>query len=77
MANEDQQQGQQQGQQQQGVRMPEVNSNLAALDDYAYEMKPLPKRAFDQVGGASGQATQQGGMSSQFDVVSSALNKNI
>jgi hypothetical protein len=72
------QQQQQQGGEGQGIRMPEVNYSTAAQDDYAYETKPLPKRAFDTIGGtSSGQQTQQGGMSSQFETVSSPLNKNI
>ena len=72
----DEQQGQQQ-EQEGAVRMPQVNYNMAASDDYSYELKPLPKRAFDQIGGSAGQQTAQGGMSSQFDIVSSPLNKNV
>lgn len=70
MADEPQQQ---QGQQQTAVKMPEVNSNLLAGDDYTYEPKPLPKKPF----GDQGQETQAGGMSGQFEIVSSALNKNL
>ena len=86
MADDDQQQPapQQQApqqapaQQQGAVRMPQVNYLMVAQDDYAYELKPLPKRAFDQIGGTTaGQSSASGGMSSQFDVVSSALNKNL
>ena len=81
MADEAQQAPQEQAPPQQqtgGVRMPQVNYLLVTQDDYAYEMKPLPKRAFDQIGGTtSGQQSASGGMSSQFDVVSSALNKNL
>lgn len=58
--------------------MPEINYNMAAGDDYAYESKPLPKRAFDMIGGtSSGQQTASGGMSNQFDIVSNPLNKNL
>jgi hypothetical protein len=80
MADDPQSQSQQQQapQQQSGARMPQVNYLMVTQDDYAYEMKPLPKRAFDQIGGTTaGQSSASGGMSSQFDVVSSALNKNI
>lgn len=63
----------QQQQQAQPVKMPQVNLYAVAQDDYAYETKPLPKKSFAE----QGQQTQSGGMSSQFEIVSSALNKNL
>jgi hypothetical protein len=60
-------------QQAQAVAMPEVSTNLLAADDYVYEVKPMPAKPFEE----EGQSQQQGGMSSQFEIVSSALNKNI
>lgn len=71
MPEEEQQQGQQppgQGK----VRMPQVNYNMLAGDDYAYEPKPLPAKPFEE-----SQDQQQGGMASQFEIVSSQLNKNL
>ena len=62
----------QQNQQNQGAGMPQVNPNLLVADDYVYEPKPLEKRK-----GLDKQETAQGGMSSQFEIVSSALNRNL
>ena len=66
-------QQQQQQEQTTAVKMPQVNPNLLAGDDYVYEPKPLPKKPF----GDQGQDTQAGGMAGQFDMVTSALNKNV
>lgn len=63
----------QQQQQSQGVAMPEVSTALLVSDDYAYEAKPLPPKPFEDAGQNQG----SGGMSSQFEIVSSPLNKNI
>ena len=60
---------QEQGQQQ-GVGMPQVNPNLLASDDYVYEMKPKEEKK------DLSQQSQSGGMSSQFEIVSSGLNRN-
>jgi hypothetical protein len=54
------------------ARMPGVNPSLLAGDDYAYEPKPLPGKGEP----ALGQNPQSGGMSDQFQIVSSPLNKN-
>jgi len=59
--------------QRQTLSMPQVNPYLVAQDDYTYESKPLPKKAFQP----EGQQTQQGGMSNQFEIVTSQLNKNL
>ena len=59
-------------QQQQGVAMPEVNTSLIVADDYVYEVTPPKDRK-----GLGKQDTQQGGMASQFEVVSSALDRNL
>jgi hypothetical protein len=59
--------------QQPGFTVPESQPFLIAMDDYVYEAKP-PKKPFDDVKGTDQQA---GGMSGQFEAVSSALNKNI
>lgn len=59
-------------QQKQEVAMPQVNPNLLVADDYVYEPRPPEKRK-----GLDKQETQQGGMSSQFEIVSSALNRNL
>lgn len=55
------------------LQMPQVNPYLVSQDDYAYEAKPLPKKATD----IESQQSQQGGMSNQFEIVSSQLNKNL
>ena len=62
-----------QQQQSQGVAMPEVSTSLLAADDYVYEPKPLPAKPFED---EKGQSQQSGGMSSQFEIVSSPLGKN-
>ena len=62
---------QQQGQQARGVAMPQVNPNLLAGDDYAYEVKAKEEKE------DLSQQAQQGGLSSQFEIVSSALDRNI
>ena len=66
---EQQQQQKQQGQQ--GVAMPQVNPHMLAGDDYVYEAKPREEKE------DTSQQAQQGGMSSQFETVSSALDRNI
>jgi hypothetical protein len=55
------------------LRMPEVNPYVVAQDDYTYE----PKAKDEGRKGLEGQTTQSGGMSSQFEMVSNPLNKNI
>ena len=55
---------------QQGAGMPQVNPNLLAGDDYVYEMKPKEEKK------DLSQQSQSGGMSSQFEIVSSGLNRN-
>lgn len=57
-------------QQQQGLAMPQVNPNMLAGDDYVYEMKPKEKKADNS------QQSGTGGMSSQFEIVSSPLDRN-
>jgi hypothetical protein len=65
-------QQQQQGQQKPGVPdMPQARSTIVD-DDYAYEIKPLPKKGPDQ-----GQAAQSGGMASQFDAVTSGIDNAV
>jgi hypothetical protein len=59
--------------QQPGFTMPEAQPFLIAQDDYVYEAKP-PKKPFEDIKGTD---EQSGGMSGQFDAVSSALNKNV
>lgn len=54
------------------IQMPQINPYIVAQDDYAYEPK-----AKEEEPKPEGQQMQQGGMSSQFEIVSSALNKNI
>jgi hypothetical protein len=61
-----------QQQKEQGAGMPQVDTTLLVADDYVYEPKPPEKRE-----GKGGQQTQSGGMSNQFEIVSSALNKNL
>jgi hypothetical protein len=82
MANDDQQQQQQQQQRktpaEQQAEQPAFNfaqssPYLIAQDDYVYEAKAPPK-PFEQ---KTGQDSQAGGMGSQFEIVSSALNKNV
>lgn len=66
------QQQQQQGQQgQRGVAMPQVNTSMLAADDYVYEAKAKEEKE------DSSQNTQSGGMSNQFEIVSSALDRNV
>jgi hypothetical protein len=62
---------QQQQQRQQGVAMPQVNPNMLVADDYVYEAKPVEEKE------DTSQNAQSGGMSSQFEIVSSALDRNI
>jgi hypothetical protein len=64
---------QQQQQQQQPVAMPEVTTSLLSADDYVYEPKAPPGKEGEQ----EGQSQQSGGMASQFEIVSSPLNKNV
>jgi hypothetical protein len=59
-------------QQAQVVAMPQINPNLLASDDYVYE--PLPVEEKEEV---ESQATASGGMASQFQIVSPALDRNI
>lgn len=59
-----------QQQQQPPVAMPQVNPNLLASDDYVYEMKPKEEKK------DLSQQAASGGMSSQFEIVSSGLNRN-
>jgi hypothetical protein len=72
MADDDQQQeGQQQPQQQPGkVKMLQPRTTVVD-DDYQYEVKMPPRRPFDQ---AAPIGQQSGGMSAQFEIVSSGLN---
>ena len=53
--------------------MPETSPFRLAQDDYVYQAK-APKKPFEQ---REGLDSQSGGMGSQFEAVSSALDKNI
>lgn len=69
---QDDQQQQQQGQRRPGVpNMPQSKSTTVD-DDYAYEIKPLPKKGPDQ-----GQNAQAGGMAAQFDAVTSGIDNAV
>jgi hypothetical protein len=50
--------------------MPQVNPNLLAGDDYVYEAKMRAKKEVNS------QQAGTGGMSSQFEIVSSPLYRN-
>jgi hypothetical protein len=56
-----------------GFSFAESSPYRIAQDDYVYEAKAPPK-PFEQ---KTGQDSQAGGMGSQFEIVSSALNKNV
>ena len=69
MADEQQQQ-EQQSPQQGRVKMLAPRTTVVD-DDYQYEIKMPPRPPFDR---AQGVNPQSGGMSSQFEIVSSGLN---
>lgn len=64
---------QQQGQQKKpGVPDMPQSKSTTVDDDYAYEIKPLPKKGPDQ-----GQSAQSGGMASQFEAVVSGIDNAV
>jgi hypothetical protein len=72
MADEPQQQ-EQQPQQQGRVKMLAPRTSVVD-DDYQYEIKMPPRAPFDKGGGMS---PQTGGLSAQFEIVSSGLNNTV